>query len=55
MIILEKTTLFASKYVSPFAVSSVNLSRIVPDGLLLFFPSFYLMEKTLEFWRVSED
>ncbi|XP_051915581.1 regulator of telomere elongation helicase 1 isoform X1 [Hippocampus zosterae] len=29
----------------------VNLTRIVPDGLLLFFPSFYLMEKTLEFWR----
>uniref|UniRef100_A0A671VSG6 Regulator of telomere elongation helicase 1 n=1 Tax=Sparus aurata TaxID=8175 RepID=A0A671VSG6_SPAAU len=29
-----------------------NLSRVVPHGLLVFFPSFPLMEKTLEFWRV---
>uniref|UniRef100_A0A669AZU7 Regulator of telomere elongation helicase 1 n=1 Tax=Oreochromis niloticus TaxID=8128 RepID=A0A669AZU7_ORENI len=30
-----------------------NLSRVVPHGLLVFFPSFPLMEKTLEFWKVS--
>lgn len=30
-----------------------NLSRVVPDGLLVFFPSFPLMEKTLEFWRAN--
>lgn len=35
------------------AVSTVNLSRVVPHGLLVFFPSFPLMEKTLDFWRVS--
>ncbi|XP_029986056.1 regulator of telomere elongation helicase 1 isoform X2 [Sphaeramia orbicularis] len=29
----------------------VNLSRVVPHGLLVFFPSFPLMEKTLDFWR----
>ncbi|KAJ0036143.1 hypothetical protein NQD34_004820 [Periophthalmus magnuspinnatus] len=28
-----------------------NLSRVVPHGLLVFFPSYPLMEKTLEFWR----
>uniref|UniRef100_A0A8C6UWU7 Regulator of telomere elongation helicase 1 n=1 Tax=Neogobius melanostomus TaxID=47308 RepID=A0A8C6UWU7_9GOBI len=28
-----------------------NLSRVVPYGLLVFFPSFPLMTKTLEFWR----
>ncbi|XP_068180728.1 regulator of telomere elongation helicase 1 isoform X2 [Antennarius striatus] len=28
-----------------------NLSRVVPHGLLVFFPSFPLMEKTLDFWR----
>lgn len=28
---------------------------MVPHGLLVFFPSFPLMEKTLDFWRVSED
>ncbi|KAF3696430.1 Regulator of telomere elongation helicase 1 [Channa argus] len=31
----------------------VNLSRVVPHGLLVFFPSFPLMEKTLEFWRAN--
>nr|XP_046251810.1 regulator of telomere elongation helicase 1 [Scatophagus argus] len=30
-----------------------NLSRVVPHGLLVFFPSFTLMEKTLEFWRAN--
>ncbi|XP_054464874.1 LOW QUALITY PROTEIN: regulator of telomere elongation helicase 1 [Anoplopoma fimbria] len=30
-----------------------NLSRVVPDGLLVFFPSFPLMEKTLDFWKTS--
>ncbi|XP_076022253.1 regulator of telomere elongation helicase 1 isoform X2 [Genypterus blacodes] len=30
-----------------------NLSRVVPQGLLVFFPSFPLMEKTLEFWRAN--
>ncbi|XP_061591579.1 regulator of telomere elongation helicase 1 isoform X2 [Cololabis saira] len=28
-----------------------NLSRVVPHGLLVFFPSFFVMETTLEFWR----
>ncbi|XP_078144359.1 regulator of telomere elongation helicase 1 isoform X1 [Centroberyx gerrardi] len=31
----------------------VNLSRVVPDGLLVFFPSYPLMDKTLEFWRAN--
>ncbi|XP_038577509.1 regulator of telomere elongation helicase 1 isoform X2 [Micropterus salmoides] len=30
-----------------------NLSRVVPHGLLVFFPSFPVMEKTLEFWRAN--
>ncbi|XP_069025206.1 regulator of telomere elongation helicase 1 isoform X2 [Embiotoca jacksoni] len=30
-----------------------NLSRVVPHGLLVFFPSFPLMEKNLEFWRTK--
>ncbi|KAM4570874.1 regulator of telomere elongation helicase 1 isoform 2-T2 [Fundulus diaphanus] len=30
-----------------------NFSRVVPHGLLVFFPSFPLMEKTLEFWRAN--
>ncbi|XP_051805609.1 regulator of telomere elongation helicase 1 isoform X2 [Acanthochromis polyacanthus] len=30
-----------------------NLSRVVPHGLLVFFPSFPLMTKTLDFWRAN--
>uniref|UniRef100_A0A7N8YBW0 Regulator of telomere elongation helicase 1 n=1 Tax=Mastacembelus armatus TaxID=205130 RepID=A0A7N8YBW0_9TELE len=30
-----------------------NLTRVVPHGLLVFFPSFPLMEKTLEYWRAN--
>ncbi|XP_011619108.1 regulator of telomere elongation helicase 1 [Takifugu rubripes] len=30
-----------------------NLTRVVPHGLLVFFSSFPLMEKMLEFWRAN--
>ncbi|CAN9508127.1 unnamed protein product [Ophioblennius macclurei] len=30
-----------------------NLSRVVPHGLLVFFPSFPVMEKTLDFWKTN--
>ena len=33
--------------------STVNLSRVVPEGMLVFFPSYTIMDKTLEFWRVG--
>ncbi|KAM6976999.1 regulator of telomere elongation helicase 1 [Aplochiton taeniatus] len=31
----------------------VNLGRVVPHGLLVFFPSYTVMDKTLEFWRAN--
>ncbi|XP_064779204.1 regulator of telomere elongation helicase 1 [Oncorhynchus masou masou] len=31
----------------------VNLGRVVPHGLLVFFPSYPVMDKTLEFWRAN--
>ncbi|XP_052338849.1 regulator of telomere elongation helicase 1 isoform X1 [Oncorhynchus keta] len=31
----------------------VNLGRVVPHGLLVFFPSYSVMDKTLEFWRAN--
>lgn len=35
------------------AFSIVNFSRIVPNGLLVFFPSYPVMNKCLEHWQVS--
>ncbi|GAA0165600.1 DNA helicase [Lithospermum erythrorhizon] len=29
----------------------VNFARIVPDGLLVFFPSYYLLDRCIEFWK----
>ncbi|XP_068652271.1 regulator of telomere elongation helicase 1 homolog [Aristolochia californica] len=29
----------------------VNFARIVPNGLLVFFPSYYLMDKCIECWK----
>uniref|UniRef100_A0AAY4ER15 Regulator of telomere elongation helicase 1 n=1 Tax=Denticeps clupeoides TaxID=299321 RepID=A0AAY4ER15_9TELE len=29
----------------------LNLGRVVPHGLLVFFPSYPVMDKTLEFWK----
>ncbi|XP_054783819.1 regulator of telomere elongation helicase 1 homolog isoform X2 [Prosopis cineraria] len=29
----------------------VNLARIVPDGLLVFFPSYYLLDQCIECWK----
>lgn len=37
-----------------FAFSIVNFARIVPNGLLVFFPSYPVMNKCLEHWQVSE-
>ncbi|XP_037401247.1 regulator of telomere elongation helicase 1 isoform X1 [Pygocentrus nattereri] len=31
----------------------VNLSRVVPHGLLVFFPSYPVLDKTLEYWRAN--
>ncbi|KAJ0755472.1 putative DNA helicase [Helianthus annuus] len=31
--------------------SIVNFARIVPDGLLVFFPSYYLMNLCIEYWK----
>lgn len=31
--------------------TAVNFSRIVPDGLLVFFPSYYLMDQCIDCWK----
>lgn len=35
--------------------SVVNICRVVPDGVLLFLPSYSLMDKLMERWRVSTN
>lgn len=34
---------------------AVNFARIVPDGLLVFFPSYHLLTSSLEFWQTPSD
>lgn len=39
-------------YIHDLGNSVVNFSRIVPDGFLVFFPSYGVMAKCLETWKV---
>lgn len=44
-----------SQEVPPLTLAAVlpaNFARVVPHGLLVFFPSYPVLEKSLEFWRV---
>ncbi|CAG7905096.1 unnamed protein product [Brassica rapa] len=34
---------------------SVDFSRVVPDGLLVFFPSYNLMDRCIAFWKDGSD
>ena len=31
----------------------VNLARIVPDGLLVFFPSYVVLQACIEHWKAG--
>uniref|UniRef100_A0A8D0AJT2 Regulator of telomere elongation helicase 1 n=1 Tax=Sander lucioperca TaxID=283035 RepID=A0A8D0AJT2_SANLU len=44
---------FVPENMASLGSTVANLSRVVPHGLLVFFPSFPLMEKTLDFWRAN--
>ncbi|TRY98694.1 hypothetical protein DNTS_004808 [Danionella cerebrum] len=45
---------FVPENMSSMGNTVVNLARVVPHGLLVFFPSYPVMDKTLEFWKASE-
>uniref|UniRef100_M4F2A5 ATP-dependent helicase C-terminal domain-containing protein n=1 Tax=Brassica campestris TaxID=3711 RepID=M4F2A5_BRACM len=36
-------------------LGSVDFSRVVPDGLLVFFPSYNLMDRCIAFWKDGSD
>ncbi|XP_078507813.1 regulator of telomere elongation helicase 1 [Lissotriton helveticus] len=42
---------FTVDYMSSLGKTIGNLSRVVPHGLLVFFPSYPVMDKSLEFWK----
>nr|XP_055039817.1 regulator of telomere elongation helicase 1 [Misgurnus anguillicaudatus] len=44
---------FVPENMSSMGNTLVNLTRVVPHGLLVFFPSYPVMDKTLEFWRAN--
>uniref|UniRef100_A0ACD5VFI4 Uncharacterized protein n=1 Tax=Avena sativa TaxID=4498 RepID=A0ACD5VFI4_AVESA len=39
------------KYKQELGTVIVNFARIVPDGLLVFFPSYSMMDKCIDFWK----
>lgn len=43
--------MFLSDYHLTTSVGAVNFARIVPDGLLVFFPSYYLLNSCIEAWQ----
>ncbi|XP_067856661.1 regulator of telomere elongation helicase 1 isoform X2 [Heptranchias perlo] len=42
---------FSPEYMSSLGKTMINLSRVVPNGLLVFFPSYPVLDKSLEFWK----
>ncbi|XP_043335920.1 regulator of telomere elongation helicase 1 isoform X2 [Cervus canadensis] len=45
---------FSDECLSSLGKVLSNISRVVPHGLLVFFPSYPVMEKSLEFWRAHD-
>ncbi|XP_047959212.1 regulator of telomere elongation helicase 1 homolog [Salvia hispanica] len=41
------------EYKSELGNAIVNFARIVPDGLLVFFPSYYLLEQCISCWKTT--
>ncbi|XP_036085024.1 regulator of telomere elongation helicase 1 isoform X6 [Rousettus aegyptiacus] len=45
---------FSDECLSSLGKALGNIARVVPHGLLVFFPSYPVMEKSLEFWRARD-
>ncbi|XP_076973603.1 regulator of telomere elongation helicase 1 isoform X2 [Tamandua tetradactyla] len=45
---------FSEECLSSLGKAVGNIVRVVPHGLLVFFPSYPVMEKSLEFWRARD-
>ncbi|KAM9296534.1 regulator of telomere elongation helicase 1 [Gastrophryne carolinensis] len=42
---------FSVDYLSSLGMTIGNIARVVPHGLLVFFPSYPVMDKSIEFWK----
>ncbi|XP_063815226.1 regulator of telomere elongation helicase 1 isoform X5 [Pseudophryne corroboree] len=42
---------FSVDYLSSLGKTIGNIARVVPHGLLVFFPSYPVMDKSIEFWK----
>lgn len=52
--ILVRTSTIVSNYFRKLFIEfylPVNFARIVPDGLLVFFPSYYILEQCIGCWK----
>ncbi|XP_036178028.1 regulator of telomere elongation helicase 1 isoform X2 [Myotis myotis] len=45
---------FSDECLSSLGKTLVNITRVVPHGLLVFFPSYPVLEKSLAFWRARD-
>ncbi|XP_053783026.1 regulator of telomere elongation helicase 1 isoform X1 [Desmodus rotundus] len=45
---------FSEECLSSLGKALANFARVVPHGLLVFFPSYPVLEKSLEFWRARD-
>lgn len=45
---------FSDECLSSLGKALGNIARVVPHGLLVFFPSYPVMEKSLEFWQARD-
>ncbi|XP_006897013.1 PREDICTED: regulator of telomere elongation helicase 1 [Elephantulus edwardii] len=45
---------FSEECLSSLGKTLGNLARVVPHGLLVFFPSYPVMEKSLQFWQARD-
>lgn len=42
------------KYINSLGMAIINISRQIPNGLLIFYPSYALMNKCMESWQQTE-
>ncbi|XP_071067913.1 regulator of telomere elongation helicase 1 isoform X5 [Dasypus novemcinctus] len=45
---------FSEECLSSLGKAIGNIARVVPQGLLVFFPSYPVLEKTLQFWQARD-